>query len=244
MPLESATYISGLNASNPVGASDPKSQGDDHLRLIKSTLLNSFPGVTGAVSATHTELNYLDGITGVTGSGNLVASASPTFTGTITAAAISASGVVTAGGGSSSAPGFAIAGDTNTGIYSDTADTLGFAEGGTAYLVGFRNIPQNAQTGNYTLVLADAGKHIYHSSAAGSGDTYTIPANASVAYPLGTSITFINQASATVSIAITTDTMTLAGTTTTGTRTLAQNGVATAIKVSTTGWIISGSALS
>lgn len=63
MGLEAATYISGLVATNPVGATDPKSQGDDHLRLIKSTLLATFPNITGAVTPTHTELNYVDGVT-------------------------------------------------------------------------------------------------------------------------------------------------------------------------------------
>jgi hypothetical protein len=62
MGLESATYISGLNASNPV-TGDAKTEGDDHLRLIKSTLLATFPGVTGAVTSTHTELNLIDGLT-------------------------------------------------------------------------------------------------------------------------------------------------------------------------------------
>lgn len=63
MPLEEATYISGLNASNPLGTGDPKSQGDDHLRLLKSTILATFPAITGAVTATHTELNILAGAT-------------------------------------------------------------------------------------------------------------------------------------------------------------------------------------
>jgi len=110
--------------------------------------------------------------------------------------------------------------------------------------IGFRGIPQNIQAANYTLVAADAGKHVYHASGAGSGDTYTIPANASVAYTIGTAITFVNNDSNSVSIAVTTDTMTLAGTTTTGTRTLAQNGVATALKVTSTAWLISGTGLS
>ena len=91
MGLEAATYISGLNASNPVHATDNVSQGDDHLRLIKSTLLASFAGVTGAVTSTHTELNYLDGVTGVTGSGNLALSAAPTFTGLVTAGSFAGS---------------------------------------------------------------------------------------------------------------------------------------------------------
>ena len=51
--------------------------------------------------------------------------------------------------------------------------------------------PQNIQSGNYTLVLADAGKHIY--SANTGAQTITIPANASVAFPIGTVITIVNQ---------------------------------------------------
>lgn len=108
--------------------------------------------------------------------------------------------------------------------------------------VGFRNIPQNAQTGSYTLVLDDSGKHIYHASGAGAA-TYTIPDNGSVAYPVGTAITFINLSSTSISIAITTDTMYLSSAGTTGTRTLAQYGSATAIKVTSTVWLISGSGL-
>jgi hypothetical protein len=108
---------------------------------------------------------------------------------------------------------------------------------------GFRGIPQNAQTGNYTCVASDAGKHIYHASGDGAGDTYTIPANGSVAYEVGTAITFVNLDSSAVSIAITTDTMYLGGTGTTGTRSLAQYGVATALKVGSTTWVISGPGL-
>ncbi len=109
--------------------------------------------------------------------------------------------------------------------------------------VGFRGVPQNSQSANYTCVIGDAGKHIFHPSGGGSGDTFTIPANASVAYAVGTVLTFINRDSNSVSIAITSDTMYLAGTTTTGTRTLGQNGIATATKVESTVWIISGSGL-
>lgn len=105
-------------------------------------------------------------------------------------------------------------------------------------------INQNSQSSNYTLVLTDANKQIFHPTGAGAGDTFTIPANASVAFPVGTVETFVNEDSNAVSIAITTDTLTLAGTTTTGTRTLAQNGIATALKVTTTKWFISGVGLS
>jgi hypothetical protein len=110
--------------------------------------------------------------------------------------------------------------------------------------VGFRNIPQNSQSAAYTLVLADSGKHILHPSADTTARTFTIPANGSVAFPIGTAITFINQNGAgVVTIAITTDTMRLSPAGTTGSRTLAANGSATCIKITSTEWIISGSGL-
>ena len=109
--------------------------------------------------------------------------------------------------------------------------------------VGFRNVPQNSQSAAYTLVLADAGKHIYHPSTDATARTFTIPANASVAYPIGTAITFVNMSTGAVTIAITTDTMYLSGAGTTGSRTLAQYGTATALKLTATTWIISGTNL-
>ena len=110
-------------------------------------------------------------------------------------------------------------------------------------LVGFLNIPQNSQSAAYTLVLADAGKHIFHPVGDNNARTFTIPANSSVAYPIGTAITFINMAVANVTIAITSDTMYLSSAGTTGSRTLAQYGSATAIKITSTNWLISGSGL-
>ena len=65
MALESTTYIDGLVTTNPTGT-DPRSQGDDHIRLVKSTIRSTFPNVSGAMTATHTELNLIDGYTGTT----------------------------------------------------------------------------------------------------------------------------------------------------------------------------------
>ena len=62
MGLETGTYIDSLNSSNPT-ASDAVSEGDDHLRLIKSTVKATFPNLSNAVTSTHTELNLLDGVT-------------------------------------------------------------------------------------------------------------------------------------------------------------------------------------
>jgi hypothetical protein len=109
--------------------------------------------------------------------------------------------------------------------------------------VGFRNIPVNSQSTAYTTVLADSGKVIFHPSTDANARTFTIPANGSVAYPIGTAITFINMTSQAVTIAITTDTMYLSSAGTTGSRSLAQYGSATAIKMTSTTWLISGSGL-
>lgn len=62
MGLEVATYISDLVATNPL-SSDLASTGDDHIRLLKSTVKTTFPNIAGAVTPTDTELNYVDGVT-------------------------------------------------------------------------------------------------------------------------------------------------------------------------------------
>jgi hypothetical protein len=110
-------------------------------------------------------------------------------------------------------------------------------------VVGYMGIPQNSQNGNYNIVIGDAGKHIYH-PAGQAAATYTIPANSNVAFTTGTAITIVNGSANNVSISVTTDTMTLANSATTGTRTLTANGVATCVKVTSTSWIISGAGLS
>jgi hypothetical protein len=56
MALESSTYINGLVASNPT-SSDNIGDGDNHIRLLKSTIKLTFPALTGAVTGTHTAIN-------------------------------------------------------------------------------------------------------------------------------------------------------------------------------------------
>ena len=62
MGLETVTDIDDLDISNPLGT-DPRSQGDDHIRNIKKALKTDFPSITGAMTATQAELNVLDGVT-------------------------------------------------------------------------------------------------------------------------------------------------------------------------------------
>ena len=103
-------------------------------------------------------------------------------------------------------------------------------------------IPQNSQSTAYTTVLADGGGQILHPTADNNARTFTIAANASVAYAVGTTLTFVNQIN-TVTIAIASDTLQLAGSASTGSRTLAAGGLATAIKIASTLWFISGPGL-
>lgn len=406
MALETATYISDLVATNPT-STDPKSQGDDHLRLIKAAVKATFPNVTGAVTASHADINQLTGTTnlsavaglasaglmtrtgpgtvaarvivggagvtvtnadGVDGNptismsptvgagdmlgppsavdGNLVAfdgtsgkllkdSGIPKPSGTIVGTTDTqtltnktlgsgstwqgnAVGVAYGGTGANTLSGI-VKGNGSSAFTAATPDTdyvtpsgtgtlynktfsgsctwngnaVGVAYGGTgvtsltgmvkgngtgafsaavagtdyvapsgalgtpasgnlsncsvdgANEIGYRNIPQVSKSAAYALVLSDAGKHIYHPSADTTARTWTIPSNASVAYPIGTAITFVNDSSAgTITLAITSDTLVMSPSGSTGSRTLAANGVATAIKVTSTRWVISGTGLS
>lgn len=104
---------------------------------------------------------------------------------------------------------------------------------------------QNSQSTSYTLALTDAGKQFYHPSTDTTARTLTIPANASVAFPVVTKIDVVNDCSAgALTIAITSDTLVWFPSGGTGSRTLAACGEATLTKVGTTRWIITGTGLS
>lgn len=142
--------------------------------------------------------------------------------------------------------------DTSTGLnVNGTVTATNFTGSPTAATtttaasgVGYMGLPQNASlTGNIAVAASDAGKHIYSTATR----TITIPGNATggspVAFPVGTTITFIAGSGATVTIAIENDILRLAGPGTTGSRTLAPFGMATAVKIAVNTWIISGSGL-
>jgi hypothetical protein len=130
------------------------------------------------------------------------------------------------------------AGDTFTGAVTVNG-AVNFSgaltSGDLADAVGYKGLPQNAQTSAYTLALSDIGKHISITTGG-----VVVPANASVAFPIGSTIVVYNNSASTQAISITTDTLRLAGTATTGTRTLAQRGLATLVKVTATEWVVTG----
>lgn len=328
MALEAGDgFISGLVASNPVNATDQVAQGDDHLRLIKTALLGTFPNLNGAVNATPAQLNVLatdgagagmladigaiadpgaDRILGWDESANaaiafaigtgLTTSTTTLQIDTAVVPRLNAANTFTQTGLFASNalriaandPAFVIRDDDaasdqkqwmmwlNAGTFTlqtraddSTGGTIFFqcTRTGTtpvsAFLgaqeldlrgnlttpnlsaseVGFRGVPQNAQNGNYTLVLTDAGKTIYKASG-GAGETITIPANGTVAFPVGTQLDIVNNGGGDLTIAITTDTLSWSVGGATGSRTLADHGWAVLKKVSSTEWFISGVGLS
>lgn len=101
----------------------------------------------------------------------------------------------------------------------------------------------NTQNNTYTTVASDMGKTIAHTSA--SAHTWTIAAEASVNYDIGTVISFMNDTGGgSVTIAIGgSDVMVMTGSGATGNRTLAANGRASALKIAAGRWQISGANL-
>jgi hypothetical protein len=135
---------------------------------------------------------------------------------------------------------------TGITIGSSSIRTTAFPADGTTSTAatgqGYMGMPQVVvSSGGRTLAATDAGKHIYMTTT--SGQTLTIPANGTVAFPVGTTIVVVNANTISTSIAITTDTLRLANSTSTGTRTLASNGMCTLLKIASTEWIASGNGL-
>lgn len=125
---------------------------------------------------------------------------------------------------------------------------LAIAQGGTGGItaaaartnLGVNVVDTASKSADYTLTLTDVG--IYHPASDANTRTFTI--DGSLAYPVGTALTFVNMSGPSCSIAMGTDTMYMAGLGTTGTRSLAQFGVATATKLASGIWIVSGTNLS
>lgn len=125
--------------------------------------------------------------------------------------------------------------------FTDVPTTVD-ANGGTAYSVGYRDIPQNEQDTAYTFVLSDRGKSVGKASV--TARTYTVPPNSTTAFPLGTAITVYNMGSAgNITIAQGAGVTIRLATGATGNRTLAVYGICTLLKTATDTWLASGTGL-
>ena len=234
----------------------------DGTEIISATTSAAFAGVlpvtqggTGATTASGARTNL--GATGI-GSALFTAATAAGARSTISAAASGANSDITSltglttplsvaqGGTGATTAGSALtnlgaaASGANTDITALDQDVTITATGTIAAgTLGYRGLPQNAQTGAYTLALSDAGKQVANTTGG-----WAIPANASVAFPIGTAIALYNDSGSSQTVSITTDTLRQAGTANTGTRTVAQYGLVTCVKVASTTWVISGAGLS
>jgi hypothetical protein len=102
--------------------------------------------------------------------------------------------------------------------------------------VGYINAPQSTNT---TLALTDQGKHVYFTG--GSTATLSVPTNASVAFPTGTTILVVNNNSGNLTIQNATSGVTFQlANGATGNRTVATKGMATLLYVGSDTWYVSG----
>ena len=129
---------------------------------------------------------------------------------------------------------------TNGALGTPSSGTLSSCTVDGTNSVGFLTMPQNSQSASYTTVLSDSGKTILHPASDANARTFTIAANSSVAYPIGTVLQFINMTAQAVTIAINTDTLTWAQGGGSGSRTLSQYGIANVVKISATQWLLTG----
>lgn len=186
--------------------------------------------VTGASQPAITSVGTLTSLT--VGPGTINGTLSGNCTGTASAVSNAAQPTITSLGT------LTALNCSGTAAFTGTTTVGGFE-------VGTKVIPQNSKSIDYTTVLTDSGKHILHPTPDTTTRVYTIDSNANVPYPIGTALTFINQYGAgAITISIVSDTLRMAVTGATGNRTLVANGIATAIKLTSTEWIISGSGLS
>jgi len=167
MALETGTYISSLNASNPA-STDGLAQADDHIRLLKSTIKATLPNVTGAITATQSELNVLDGITASTSEINkldgLTATTAQMNTLATGGGVIPSGGIIMWSGAVSAIPsGWVLCNGSNS-----TPDLRNrFVVGaGSTYAV-------NATGGSDSVTLSTANLPAHNHSFSGSGTTNT-----------------------------------------------------------------------
>jgi hypothetical protein len=204
------------------------------------TVSNAATGSAPVISATGDDTNIS---LGLTPKGSGVVSANGVLT--VTGSTINLNGSTPAiSSSSASAASIFTANVTGITIGSSSIKSTLFPTDGTtstaAAGVGFMGMPQVSTSTSRTFAATDAGKHIYVTA---TGQTLTIPANSSVAFPIGTTIVVINGSGVSTSIAITTDTLRLSNSASTGTRTLASNGMATLVKINSTEWMAGGNGL-
>ena len=212
---------------------------------------SGFTSNTGTVTSVATSGT----VNGITLTGSVTSTGTLTLGGTLSGVSLTTqvsgtlpvanggTGATTAGAALTSLG--AAASGANTDITALDQDVTVTATGTIAATsIGYRGIPQNAQSGNYTFALSDAGKHIYSTNS--GAQTMTVPTNASVALPIGTAVTLVNNGTTAITFTTTSTTVYKAGTSAAWASggTLGLRGMVTWLKVGTDTWFVSGAGLS
>lgn len=236
-----AQWTGGIGPSGPAGAGATGVTGATGATGVTGPSGIGTVGATGPVGPSG-PAGGPTGPTGATGPTGLTGVTGPAGAGVTGATGpIGPTGVT----GPAGATGAGVTGATGpTGPTGASGPTGSTGVSGVSGPTGPTNLPLNPQSANYTLVLGDAGGCVFHPAADTTARTWTIPANISVSYVLGTALSFATDlSSGVITISINTDTLILAGVGTTGNRTLAAGGIATAVKITSTSWLISGAGL-
>ena len=111
-----------------------------------------------------------------------------------------------------------------------------------AELSSLKTLPKTDISSSTTLALSHQAGLVRMTS---SGDSVTIPLNATVAFPIGSTVTVFNDYSSTNSISVTGGvTLRKAWSGASGSATMASYGICTLFKVGTDSWVIAGTGVS
>lgn len=162
-----------------------------------------------------------------TGTGNTVLATSPTLT-------TPTIGVATA----TSVNKWAFTAPSTAATLTAGADNLTYTMPDITTKIGFRGVPSVPLSADHTTVLTDVGKNLYHPASDANARTFTIDSHTNVAWANGDAFVMTNLSANNLTVAITTDTMILAGTGSTGSRTIAQYGRAYFEYIDTGTWFV------
>lgn len=236
--LTTTSTISPTNLSNwylGVSAANPLINFDTTDYMVYDRTANAMSVTIGGTSAMVTYASYTQfaGTIRLGAASSTTAGAVGYSGGALTFGDGSAQRTVATLDGSQTFTNKTLTAPTINGAALDAATTVSDTNTIATNSVGFRGTPASSNATG-TLALTDNGKALFVSA------NQTIPANASVAFPIGATIVLINTSASTITISITSDTLRQAGTSNTGTRTLAAYGACTIIKQSSTTWWIMG----